>query len=184
MNKKMQYGYVPINSDELTKRMVSIEDCWKKFINKLMKYYEDNGNTSKIEYSINTVAIREIVERVYQRKDYFDRYHSGMEMSEYKEIGLYMFWLSKFKPFCMTGLGYDDKVAFNINEDFIMFYMLSALKNLAEEMNLEYNSDKISGKLYDEILYSLCFRDLSKEAMGLIVELVANVVILDLPVEE
>ena len=47
-----------------------------------------------------------------------------------------------------------------------------------------YENEFQNVAMYDEILYSLCFRDLSKEAMGLIVELVANVVILDLPVEE
>ncbi|MBE6678815.1 MAG: hypothetical protein E7597_08490 [Ruminococcaceae bacterium] len=175
--------YVPINSDDLAKRMVKIEDCWKDFLGKMLKYYSNESKDIELDYSVNVLALREVVERVYQRKDYFKRYHSGMRMSEYKEIGLTMFWISKFKPFNITGHGYDDKIAFNINDDFAMYYMLLALKNLAEELKLEYNSDKLTGRLYDEMLYSLSFRDISKEALGILVELVANIVILNLPGE-
>ena len=61
-----------------------------------------------------------------------------------------------------------------------MYYMLVALKNLADELKLTYDSEKLSGSLYDEILYSMSFRDISKEALGIMVELVANIVIPDL----
>lgn len=174
--------YIPINSDELANQMTDIENCWKNFLGEILQYYKNDKNDENIEinYTMNTLALREVVERVYQRKDYFKRYHSGMLMSEYKEIGLSMFWISKFKPFNITGHGYDDKIAFNINEDFAMYYMLVALKNLADELKLTYDSEKLSGSLYDEILYSMSFRDISKEALGIMVELVANIVIPDL----
>lgn len=181
MNKN---SYVPINSEQLEKEMVAIVECWKTFLEKITAYYHDNNNKRfSVSYTVNTLALREIVERVYQRKDYFCRYHSGMLMSEFKEIGLNMFWISKFKPFCISGDGYEEELAFNINDDFALFFMLTALENLAKKMKLEYSSERLSGKLYNEILYSLCFRDLSKEALGIIVELVAHLVITELPVE-
>lgn len=131
MNKN---SYTPINSEQLEKEMVAIEVCWKTFLKKITNYYHDNNQDFKVNYTVNTLALREIVERVYQRKDYFFRYHSGMCMSEYKEIGLNMFWISKFKPFCIFGEGYEEELAFNINDDFALFYMLTALKNLAKKI--------------------------------------------------
>lgn len=194
MGKVGENNYIPLNSDELKKNILAIENCWKEFISKVtQEYNKDIEHPIDVEYEVNALSLRELVERVHQRKDYFIRYHNGMKMSEFKEIGLNMFWLAKFKPFNITGNKYEDSVSISINEDFAMFYMLSALKNLSEELRkiyakeieegklvLLYDSDKLSGNLYDEILYSLCFRDIPKEAMGVLVELVANIVIPDI----
>lgn len=179
----MEQGkYVPINSQELEKRMTAIEDCWKDFFAELVKYYnEKEESTVAVAYDVNVLALREIVERVYQREDYFVRYHSGMRMSEFKEIGLYVFWMIKFKPFNINGKEYTDKFAFDINEEFALYYVFFSLKSLADELRIQYNSDSISQKLYDEMLYSLSFRDISKEAFGIIVELIARIVMPNLP---
>lgn len=183
-----------INSDELGNGMKEIQECWERFISNITQLYNKKaGKNIQVNYTVNAVALKECVKRVHQRRDYFRRYHNGMEMSEYKEIGLNMFWLMKLHPFDITGDDYEDIVAFNINEDFAMFYMLSALKKLAEELRkqhnkyiqngriqLIYDTERLSEDLYDEILYSLCFRDVSKEALGIIVELVANIVVPDI----
>lgn len=181
MRKTRSNSYAPINSEKLAKQMQVIEDCWSTYLSEITALQSNNTQLKVPQYSVDIVALREIVERVYQRKDYFIRFHSGMLMSEYKEIGLYMFWISKFKPFRILDLNFNKHTSFRANEDFAMYFMLSALKNLANKLGLKYNSDNISGNLYGEILYSLCFRDLSKESLGIIVELVANIVISDLP---
>lgn len=171
--------YTPITSQELEKRMLTIRDCWMQFFSKMVELYkQETGDASvEVKYEMNTEALHEMVERVYQRDDYFKRYHSGMKMSEYKEIGLNMFWLAKFRPFNVDGKGFKEKFAFDINQEFIMHYMFISLEQLAKIQKRKYDSTKIARPLYDELAYSISFRDISKEAMGIIVELVANIVI-------
>lgn len=170
--------YIHITSQELEERMMAIRDCWSQFFTKMVELYkkETGIDTLEVKYEVNTEALHEIVDRVYQREDYFKRYHSGMKMSEYKEIGLNMFWLAKFHPFNIDGKGFDERFCFDINEEFILYYMFIALEELAKIQKKNYDSERISRSLYDELLYSLSFRDISKEAMGIIVELVANIV--------
>lgn len=171
--------YIHITSQESEERMMAIRDCWCQFFSKLVELYkkETGSDAVEVKYEVNTEALHEIVDRVYQREDYFKRYHSGMKMSEYKEIGLNMFWLIKFRPFNIDGKGFEEKFCFDINEEFALYYMFIALEKLAKIQKRKYDSERISRSLYDELLYSLSFRDISKEAMGIIVELVANIVI-------
>lgn len=186
--------YVPPSSDELYGELDAIYRCWEDFIDRAKGVYSNDGKKLvKWKYDVDDWALKEMIVRVNQRKDYFYRYHSHMSMSEYKEIGLNMFWLTKFHPFRLLGHDYDEMDAFGINEEFAMFYMLSSLKAFSSRLRdkysegieqgkykLEYNSDLLTGDLYDEIRYTLSFRDVSKEVLGVLVELVANIVIPDL----
>lgn len=177
--------YISPNADILEKDIFAIESCWQDFLKNLQQLYKDDeGIDIKIDYSEDILALEELVKRVHERRDYFLRYHKGMQMSEFKEIGLNMFWLMKFQIFRIDCKEIDSKIKFNINEDFALYFMFSALKKMAEKLGLSYDSDKLLGQVYNEILYSLCFRDISKEALGLIVELIANIIIKDLPYKE
>lgn len=173
--------YTPITSQELEERMLVIRDCWVQFFSTMVELYKQETGVDSVEvkYEMNTEALHEMVERVYQRDDYFKRYHSGMKMSEYKEIGLNMFWLAKFRPFNIDGKGFKEKFAFDINQEFVLHYMFTALEQVAKMQKRKYDSTKITRLLYDELAYSISFRDISKEAMGIIVELVANIIIYD-----
>ncbi len=168
--------YVPISSDILEERMKNILDCWEVYFQKILKQCGED-----VEYTVNSVALRELVERVYQRKDYFLRYHSDLKMSEYKEIGLNVFWISKFKPFQIKADHNIDKLAFETNDDFAMFHMFTALEKLAKTLKLDFNTERIPRSLYCELAYCLNFRDMSKEALGMIVELIARIAIPNLP---
>lgn len=172
--------YVSITSQELEERMIAIRNCWCQFFSKMVDEYKKRAEIDNVEakYEVNVEALHEMVDRVYQRDDYFERYHSGMKMSEYKEIGLNMFWLIKFKPFNVDGKGFNEKFSFDINQEFALYYMFVALEKLAQIQGKKYDSSGIKNSLYDELAYSLTFRDISKEAMGIIVELVANIVII------
>lgn len=181
---KNHNGYIPINSEDLEKQMVAIEECWKTYFAKISEECKKDEDIGEIKYSVNSVALREIVERVYQRKDYFVRYHSCLVMSEFKEIGLNMFWISKFKPFHISGKLNIDRLAFDINDDFALFHMFTALKALADRLGCNYDAKKLPFSLYYEMSYCLTFRDLSKESLGLLVELVARIMIPDLPTED
>lgn len=173
--------YVPISSEVLEERMNDILDCWKVYFQKVLRQYNEVEPNLSIEYTVNSVALRELVERVYQRKDYFLRYHSDLKMSEFKEIGLNVFWISKFKPFQIKANHNIDKLAFETNDDFAMFHMFTALGELAKRLKLDINMEKIPRSLYCELAYCLNFRDISKEALGMIVELIARIAIPNLP---
>lgn len=173
-----------MSSSELEHQMDAVKESWKRFFAGVKKQTKDKQEFENIEYTVNTAALRELVERVDQRKDYFARYHSGMKMSEFKEIGLNMFWLAKLKPFSIKGAENTDAYTFDINEDFAMYHMLSALQTMAKDLNTPFIEEKISSALYYEISYCLSFRDMSKEAIGLLVELVARIVIPDFDQKE
>ena len=193
-NENEYMDYEPPNSDELNAAYTEIMNCWEDFIVRAKDVYAaDKKLLVKWKYDVDDYALKEMIVRVHQRKDYFYRYHAHMLMSEYKEIGLNMFWLTKFHPFRLLGHNYEDGDAFGINEEFAMFFMLSALKNLSiglqnkykedieqGKYTLEFDSRLLTGDLYDEIRYTLSFRDVSKEVLGVLVELIANIVIPDL----
>ena len=61
--------YVPISSEVLEERMNDILDCWKVYFQKVLRQYNEVEPNLSIEYTVNSVALRELVERVYQRKD-------------------------------------------------------------------------------------------------------------------
>lgn len=173
--------YVPVSSEILEERMNDIVNCWEVYFQHVVEMYTKDNPDLLIEYTVNSVALRELVERVYQRKDYFLRYHSNLKMSEFKEIGLNMFWISKFKPFQIRANFNIDKLAFETNDDFAMFHLLTALEKLAKTLGLDFDSKRIPYSLYCELAYCLNFRDISKEALGMIVELIARIAIPNLP---
>lgn len=179
MLKASSGRYIALSADQQSAAMKEVTRRWHTFFEEV-KSVLPKQHVQDVDYQCNTYALREMVERIHMRKDYFFRYHSQMVMSEFKEIGLAMFWLSKLKPFSISGDRIDKRIAFQINDDFAVYYMLTALHNLANEKGWECDTRKISNDLYHEIFYTLCFRDLSKESLGLIVELTANIVIPDL----
>lgn len=171
--------YAPMTSSEMEKQMMAIVDSWKTFFAGIKESTEGKIAFENSRYFVNSKALNELVKRVHQRKDYFTRYHSGLNMSEFKEIGLNMFWLSKLKPFSVEGEKNIDAHTFDLNEDFAVYHMLNCLEAMAKRLNLKYDEKRVSQSLYYEMSYCLSFRDMSKEAMGILVELVARVVIPD-----
>ena len=124
-------------------------------------------------YSVNVFALAEMVKRIHQREDYFLRYHKNLKMSEYKEVGLTAFWITKFQPFSMADSRFLDEKSFNISVKFAVYYIFIALSNLAIVQKKTFDMSSINKDLVYEMEYSLEYRDISKEAMGVLVELLA-----------
>lgn len=151
---------------------------WKSFIEQsLPKYPNEKSAVSytKIDgtYSINVMALRELFERVNQREDYFKRYHNNLKMSNFKEIGLIAFWIVKFKPFHLNEGIVDDYFGMRVNEEFALFYIFKTVSKFIEKQNKNRNLNKIPHELYNELIYTMQYRDVSKEAFGCITELLA-----------
>ena len=124
-------------------------------------------------YYVNVFTLREIFERTHQREDYFERYHNKLQMSNFKEIGLIAFWISKLKPFHLKEGYFDDFFDSKINEEFALYFMFNAIVRYVKEQGYGYSLKYINSELYNELLYTIQYRDLSKEAFGCIVELIS-----------
>ena len=160
--------------------MMEILSSWKTFFSGIQQQTQGTDKFIGSHYTVNSKALQELVIRVHQRKDYFTRYHSELKMSEFKEIGLNMFWLSKLKPFSVVSSENNDARTFDINEDFALFHMCCALQAMAKKLNISFDKKRLPSSLYFEMSYCMSFRDMSKEAMGMLVELVARVVMPDI----
>ena len=68
---------------------------------------------------------------------------------------------------------FDDFFDSKINEEFALYFIFNAIARYAEEQGYGYSLKHINSELYNELLYTMQYRDLSKEAFGCIVELIS-----------
>lgn len=177
--------YFSLNSDEMQEKIDLITNLWFEFLKNVIPAYvkeckalgqnyhnfdEDNFENMS---NINILALRETFERVHQREDYFRRYHKNLKMSNFKEVGLIAFWLVKLKPFHIKEGFFDEFFDFKINEEFALYFIFNSIARYASEQNKKYNLKRINKDLYNELLYTMQYRDLSKEAYGCLVELLS-----------
>ncbi len=177
--------YICLNSDEMEQKIGLILELWHNFLQRTVSAYVSEYNEmgqccenlencdAKEIYYVNVVTLREIFERTHQREDYFERYHNKLQMSNFKEIGLIAFWVSKLKPFHLKEEYFDDFFDSKINEEFALYFIFNAIARYAEERGYGYSLKHINSELYNELLYTMQYRDLSKEAFGCIVELIS-----------
>ncbi len=136
-----------------------------KFINSMLNdlcKYDSNVSISSVK--VNLESIKDVISRVDKRKYYFKVFHKDMKLSEYKETALYCFWILKLRPFWINGNGFQ---AEKINEKFCLHMVLCLLKKYNNLFNAK---DGIDIKYANELIYSFRFRDLSKEALILMLE--------------
>lgn len=176
--------YHSLNSDEMKTKIDLILALWNEFINNTIPAYVSECNELgqscrnlegcdvKEVYYVNVISLREIFERTHQREDYFERYHD-LRMSNFKEIGLIAFWITKLKPFHLKEGYFDDFFDFKVNEEFALYFIFNAVARYANEQKFNYSLKYINSDLYNELLYTMQYRDLSKEAYGCLVELIS-----------
>lgn len=156
------------------------EKCWHSEISNfkclVANFMESNGY-SKDSVSIFETEVFQIITKVHQRKKYFEYFHH-LNISDFKELALYCFWIIKIKP-----LHYDDnnatdqeKIVFkSINEKFALFYIIKTFRSLAgNDSNKQKRINAFFTEQYMyELIYSFTYRDISKEALILLVETMA-----------
>ena len=178
----MNNDYTPLTSDKMKNKISRILDLWKGFLeSSISEFVEEYNNLTNKHITtsssdeiteINYTLLNEVFERSNQRMDYYNRYHDNLKMSNFKEIGVIAFWIVKLKPFHVKCDVYDEVFSYRINEEFALYFMFNSVFRYIELKNEEYNKARISVSLYNELLYTMQFRDLSKEAYGCIVELI------------
>lgn len=125
---------------------------------------------------INDRAIMSIIVRVDQRRKYFVDYHK-LEMSEFKEAALNSFWYIKLHPLDVVqseNIKGDRNIYDSINEKLALYIILITLRAALKEKHLSTSRlDGLPTKYIDELIYSFTHRDISKEAMIMLVESIA-----------
>ncbi len=174
--KKKNMGYVEISDKE---RQIQI-DTMLDFINSFLT--ENNYNYNDI--NSNECTIYQIINKVYQRKQYFKIFHN-IDMSDLKELALNCFWIVKLKPLCLNK-NLDEKIKVelrSINEKFAVYYIIKVLRVLIiNTFPQKQEQDEAQKKLNDffdelyiyELVYCLFYRDISKEAFIMLVETIAK----------
>lgn len=170
--------YMHLDAESMENKINLLIEMWRNFIKQSLPTYQTEERKitySDIDktYSINIVALRELFERVNQREDYFKRYHNNLKMSNYKEIGLIAFWIVKFKPFHLKEELIEDYFDLRVNEEFALYYIFSTISKFNEKQGKKSNLNKITSELYNELIYTMQYRDVSKEIFGCITELLA-----------
>jgi len=151
---------------------VAIEELGK--LTKMLSdfLYSNNGSQLVEDVIVNELDLLHIIRKVDQRKQYFSFFH-GINISELKEVSLYCFWIIKFKPFSISDKNhvlYD-----SINENFAFFFIIRAIRLiLRKEKKSEEPLNFLTQKYIKEFVYTLKYRDVSKESLIFTVETIAT----------
>lgn len=162
------FRYTPLTEGEY-------KDLWQKHTDIIERFIKNNRYDPNDLY-VNEKTVLSVIAKVDQRKKYFQYFH-GLDMSEFKEVSLICFWYIKLKPICISNDS-DSKrqsVGFEaINEKLALYYLLSTYRSMLNKQNLSTKVlDNLPGEYIKEILYSFEYRDISKEALILLVESIA-----------
>ena len=141
-------------------------------INSLFDNFLLSNGFHNLTYIVNNTDLLLIVRKVDQRKHYFKEFHN-LDMSELKEISLICFWLTKFRVYRVENQE-DDSINDSINEKFCVYLIIHTIRSLLKTLNKPDDSLNYLSKEYIyQLVYSLRFRDLSKEALILLTETIA-----------
>ena len=125
------------------------------------------GYPDDIEYFVSRHNLIDIITRVDKRDAYFCYFHNGMEINERKKAALYAYWILKFKPFTIVDSRYLDKKRENtVNEAFAIYTICSVLFYSKKLLVTSAKKDTF----YKKLIYAFRFRDISIDAMLLLVE--------------
>lgn len=163
-----EFRYQPLTQEEL-------RSVWEKHKVIIESFIKHNGYDSAKVY-INENTVMAIVAKVHQRREYFEYFH-GLDMSECKEAALICFWYIKLRPLCAISKQEGEECAevFDyINEKLAIYYIIVILRGMLQGRGGSTERlDKIPQNYLRELAYSFKYRDISKEALILLVESMA-----------
>lgn len=142
----------------------------------ISNFIEESGYSLE-DIGIFETVVFQIITKVDQRKKYFEFFHH-IDISDFKELALYCFWIIKLKPLFLTkkDANDDDKLAFeSINEKLALYKIINKFKSLAkDDIQRQRIDDFFTVEYMYELIYSFTYRDISKEALTLLIETMAN----------
>jgi hypothetical protein len=135
----------------------------KGLLSKFNFYLSGFVSMSKVQnLSIQDNILYDIFERIEKRRIYFYIFYNGCEMRELNEGALMCFWVLKLMPF--TSLKVPASI---LNTRIALSVFFNMLFYVAQRENKKVNSTK---KIMDDLFYTFCYRDLSKEAIMALAE--------------
>ena len=165
---KDTFRYQPLHETEL-------QTLWQKH-KFIIESFILNNNYDFDNIHINEDIVMSIIAKVDQRRRYFKYFH-GLDMSEYKEVALICFWYIKLRPIYISpeiNAGKILNAYDSINEKLAVYYLLSTYRSMLEVKKLSTKQlDSLPKKYINELIYSFTYRDISKEALILLVESIA-----------
>jgi hypothetical protein len=151
----------------------------------LFKYgFLGGSEESMSRYGIDTDALTEVSERVYQRKLHY-KFNHYIEWEELKEAASICFWLTRLKPIAYIRRSGEATISYrccDVNERLGLYILFSAVNEYRAECGLpkidfEYDQsdeDHPTTTLYDDILYFLQYRITTQEAVLAVAESLAK----------
>lgn len=154
------------------------EDLLWELFNKhklMIQSFLENNRYLPGVVSVRTKSLLTIIAKVDQRRRYFEYFHK-INMSEYKEVALICFWYIKIHPiYINVEVDQEQKAELDsINEKMAVYYILVTLRKILENKKLPVERlDDLPEAYIKELIYSMTYRDLSKESLILLVESMA-----------
>lgn len=156
--------YEPLTIDELNKRLSTIENLWKQFL--------DSEGIGNLDYHIHKQNMFEVIQRQDERMYYLNIFHNLKYPCEYKYLAIECFWINTLKPFMVT----DEKSeVYNCpNEMFSLFLIISLIRKIFEIYKKDEKFSYPTVERMRDILYDFKFCSMSREAMISFVETFAD----------
>jgi hypothetical protein len=121
-------------------------------------------------------TVIKIIDLVRKRKLYFHVYHNIEDLNELKEISLYCFWILKLQPFYWldnNGKSNHDlntTITLRLLIKFLYFYVTKINRKNEEENTPAKFNTYLTRSIIQNLYYTFCYRDWSKEAIMDLVE--------------
>lgn len=161
----MSNTYVLLTAEERQTQLNKVLSVWNDFLS-------INDPSLKAEdVFINKRMLAEVVERVSKRKYYFAVFHQLLHISEFKETALYVFWITKLKPFTITKES--SVLCASVNELFCVHLILATFEKIRMDSNTQ-NYTYPTKALLNDFIYGLKYQDFTKESLIVYIEALAT----------
>lgn len=156
--------YTMLTPEERQLQINKLVDVWKDFVS------INDPSLCEDDFFVNERILIEVVERVSKRKYYFEVFHGLPSVSEYKETALYVFWITKLKPF--TVIKRDSPLCVSANELYALHMVISMFEKIRDDKKTE-NFSYPSESMLSDFVYGLKYQDITKEALIMHIESLA-----------
>ncbi|MDR2732001.1 MAG: hypothetical protein LBB36_02150 [Fibromonadaceae bacterium] len=136
------------------------EEVIQENADKLKKWIWENESTIPRErIFVSDDCILKIIDLVERRRVYFHVFHK-IDMSEWNEIALYCFWITKLHPFFeVPPPNTVGRPAYLVNA----IIAVRMLQNVVNKIRKREGKERVKLSL-NNLIHAFCFRDISKES--------------------
>lgn len=157
--------YQLLDEKERQEQLDKILGVWNTFLS------INDSELNNQDVFINQRMLAECVERVSKRKYYFEIFHRLTHVSEFKEAALYIFWITKLKPFTITKE--TSPLCASVNELFCVHLLISTFEKIGKDTQAE-RFHYPSKAMVSDFVYGLKYQDFTKESIIVYVEALAE----------